>query len=513
MSPSNVSSPQGSESNTTNANGITTPNAGKKNSTNNNYAAPHTPIASAKRRRQPPTSSRRSSTSLHSVQEGSVPAVTSNSTVPTPATATTTATTQEQARPLDLNLTPVRRMKLSDTTPPSTVENAMSPMHPPTRVPPHIHGKEVDQDTSMPRTSLDMEQEVIEKEGGSTASDTDKKGSWVGGIFSPVLNFLSSKEGEEDSFPHDEVEENARKEEERITRDVDGDISMVEPSSSEEYQTDNVSAPTYLPSPEPDAGSTDHEDLDDYHNYHDTNEAYSSPNVNQTEAARHEEEEEEDEEDEFNPYLFIKCLPAYSNVVPNPRAKICLPPKDPTTPPISLVLDLDETLVHCTVEPIPDADMIFPVVFNGMEYQVHVRTRPFLTQFLERVCRKFEVIVFTASQKVYANELLDRIDPDGKYIRHRMFRESCLLVEGNYLKDLSVLDRDLSSSVLVDNSPHAFGYQVDNGIPIESWFDDVHDTELLKLERFLRTLHGVDDVRTMVRSKFQTYKLIRDAQL
>lgn len=94
-----------------------------------------------------------------------------------------------------------------------------------------------------------------------------------------------------------------------------------------------------------------------------------------------------------------------------------------------------------------------------------------------------------------------------------MFRESCLLVEGNYLKDLNVLDRDLSSCVLVDNSPHAFGYQVDNGIPIESWFDDMHDTELLKLERFLRTLHGVDDVRTMVRSKFQTYKLIRDAEL
>ena len=67
------------------------------------------------------------------------------------------------------------------------------------------------------------------------------------------------------------------------------------------------------------------------------------------------------------------------------------------------------------MEPIPDADMIFPVVFNGMEYQVHVRTRPFLTQFLERVCRKFEVIVFTASQKVYANELLDRIDPGTFY--------------------------------------------------------------------------------------------------
>ena len=65
------------------------------------------------------------------------------------------------------------------------IEGAPSPLgiHIPGSVPPHIHGKEVDQDTSMPRTSLDMEQEVIEKEGGSTASDTDKKGSWVGGIF------------------------------------------------------------------------------------------------------------------------------------------------------------------------------------------------------------------------------------------------------------------------------------------------------------------------------------------
>jgi CTD small phosphatase-like protein 2 len=92
-----------------------------------------------------------------------------------------------------------------------------------------------------------------------------------------------------------------------------------------------------------------------------------------------------------------------------------------------------------------------------------------------------------------------------------MFRESCLAVEGNFLKDLTVLGRDLSKSVLVDNSPHAFGYQVDNGIPIESWFDDPNDTELLKLERFLRTLHSADDVRDVVREKFQTYRLVEEA--
>jgi len=84
-------------------------------------------------------------------------------------------------------------------------------------------------------------------------------------------------------------------------------------------------------------------------------------------------------------------------------------------------------------------------------------------------------------------------------------------VEGNFLKDLTVLGRDLRKAVLVDNSPHAFGYQVDNGIPIESWFDEPTDTELLKLERFLRSLHGAPDVRKLVRKKFQTHRLVQES--
>eukprot|EP00984_Skeletonema_dohrnii_P023480 scaffold12572_cov75-Skeletonema_dohrnii-CCMP3373.AAC.1 len=65
------------------------------------------------------------------------------------------------------------------------------------------------------------------------------------------------------------------------------------------------------------------------------------------------DDEEDEEEDEFNPYMFIKSLPPYEYALPpgwrsRPKA---LPPSDPNSHPICLVLDLDETLVHCTVEP------------------------------------------------------------------------------------------------------------------------------------------------------------------
>mmetsp|Transcript_14942 Transcript_14942/g.24896 ORF Transcript_14942/g.24896 Transcript_14942/m.24896 type:complete len:320 (+) Transcript_14942:433-1392(+) len=228
-----------------------------------------------------------------------------------------------------------------------------------------------------------------------------------------------------------------------------------------------------------------------------------------------EEDEEDDEEiEEFNPYLFIAHLPEHASVCI--RDKICLPPlsQGSSRPPLPmLALDLDETLVHCTVEPIPKPDLIFPVSFNGQVYQVYVRKRPYLDYFLETVSKAFEVCVFTASQKVYADVLLDKLDPGRRFVKHRLFREACLLVQGNYLKDLHVLGRDLRMAMLVDNSPHAYSYHNDNGIPIESWYDDDTDTELLKLIGFLKTLQGVDDVRPIIREHFKTYQLVERARM
>ncbi|KAK4527900.1 hypothetical protein GAYE_SCF46G5833 [Galdieria yellowstonensis] len=210
--------------------------------------------------------------------------------------------------------------------------------------------------------------------------------------------------------------------------------------------------------------------------------------------------------EDMEPYEFIAALPDASDICNFPS--LCVPSKNASDPEITLVLDLDETLVHCSTEPCHDADLIFPVYFGGTEYLVYGRKRPYLDYFLNEIRKYFEVIVFTASQQAYADTILNLLDPEGYFFKHRAFRDSCVFIEGNFLKDLRVLGRDLSKCVIVDNSPQAFGLQVENGIPITTWIDDREDRELLNLLPFLKQLSVCEDVRPFLSRRFHLADLV-----
>ncbi|KAI1059185.1 hypothetical protein LB507_003599 [Fusarium sp. FIESC RH6] len=154
-----------------------------------------------------------------------------------------------------------------------------------------------------------------------------------------------------------------------------------------------------------------------------------------------------------------------------------------------LVLDLDETLVHSSFKILHQADFTIPVEIEGNYHNVYVIKRPGVDEFMKRVGELYEVVVFTASVSKYGDPLLDQLDIH-KVVHHRLFRESCYNHQGNYVKDLSQVGRDLKDTIIIDNSPTSYIFHPQHAVPISSWFSDAHDNELLDLIPVLEDLAG-----------------------
>lgn len=123
----------------------------------------------------------------------------------------------------------------------------------------------------------------------------------------------------------------------------------------------------------------------------------------------------------------------------------------------------------------------------------------------------FEVVVFTASTKLYADVVLDHIDPERKLIQHRLYRDSCITTRDNVcIKDLRIFaNRDLKDLVIVDNAVYSFGAQLSNGVPICPFKDDKEDKEFLYLMHYLEKMKDYDDMRELNKETFRMEDVAR----
>eukprot|EP00440_Ansanella_granifera_P049605 gb/GFBE01053754.1/.p1 GENE.gb/GFBE01053754.1/~~gb/GFBE01053754.1/.p1 ORF type:complete len:409 (+),score=73.90 gb/GFBE01053754.1/:1-1227(+) len=170
-----------------------------------------------------------------------------------------------------------------------------------------------------------------------------------------------------------------------------------------------------------------------------------------------------------------------------------LPPQEPKFNGCkTLVLDLDETLVHSSFTPVP-CEMVLTLTLGTEQHKVYVKKRPGVDEFLMVVAQWYEVVIFTASTALYANALLDKLDTT-QCITYRLFRDACSRYKEGYVKDLSRLGRNLDHVIIIDNLPICYALQPENAIPIKTWRDDPEDTELFELLQILVSLARVDEI-------------------
>jgi RNA polymerase II subunit A small phosphatase-like protein len=164
-----------------------------------------------------------------------------------------------------------------------------------------------------------------------------------------------------------------------------------------------------------------------------------------------------------------------------------------------LVLDLDETLVHATEEP-----LVRPPDFGVGPYAIYERphVRPFLAHVLERFAA---VAVWTASTRSYAIPVLSRL-VGTECFAFVWCRDRCTrhidweTREGEYLKDIRKLTRRgyrREAILFVDDTPAKLARSYGNLVTVQSWVGEEHDDELLHLAAYLDSLGPLPNVRTL----------------
>ena len=195
---------------------------------------------------------------------------------------------------------------------------------------------------------------------------------------------------------------------------------------------------------------------------------------------------------------------------------VFLPPRLPHQKK-TLIFDLDETLIHSYHFWIEEDTSLITAsyVIDNEVWTFKFSVRPHAVECLEAANKFFQIVIFTASLKVYADAILNILDPENKLIHHRLYRDSWYTTEdGNHIKDLRIIQNvELQDLAIVDNAIHSFGYQLNNGIPILNYYNNEWDKELYHLASYFEILSECNDVRILNKDAFQVRKIYKNLSL
>lgn len=183
----------------------------------------------------------------------------------------------------------------------------------------------------------------------------------------------------------------------------------------------------------------------------------------------------------------------------------------------TLVLDLDETLIHSlsrgTRRTFNNGGSFHSIEIrlNNISSLYQVYKRPYCDYFLWEISKWFDLQIFTASVREYADPIINWLETDilmrftssqevpQKIFTRRYYRNDCTYRPGvGYIKDLSKFfprEEDLKNVIILDNSPISYALHEDNAVMIEGWINDQSDRDLLNLLPMLYSLSLCIDVR------------------
>ena len=153
--------------------------------------------------------------------------------------------------------------------------------------------------------------------------------------------------------------------------------------------------------------------------------------------------------------------------------------KSPLMKKYSLILSLDKTLSYK----------------NNKTNAIILRNGLF--SFLSTIKPFFELILFSIDSQDFSYPIINMIENDKKYFDYKFYKDHCVLYKNNLIKDVTLIGRDLSKIIIVDNNETCFELNKENGIKISSFYGDNNDNKLFELKNILKEIYfkNYNDVR------------------